>query len=70
MQLVPLVVVEPVVSGDLLDVQGFFYPELDRSAGPVQHAWRRELKNTGMHATRGTQGNLPLQSISGFSNIK
>ena len=24
-------------------------------------AWRRELKNTGMHATRGTQGNLPLQ---------
>ena len=33
-------------------------------------AWRHELKNTGMHATRGTQGNLPLQSISGISNIK
>ena len=159
---VPLVAVESVVGRGLLDVQGFLYPELDRSTGPVQHpsvfpihlmlliplmlcngrlpcvplvacipvffnsclqaplcfpnihlttlaglvttpasfslgrgsftlvrsrrvgpasvvrcmlgkhrgAWRHELKNTGMHATRGTQGSLPLQSISGISNIK
>ena len=39
-------------------------------SGKHRGAWRRELKNTGMHATRGTRGNLPLQSISGISNIK
>ena len=39
-------------------------------SGKHRGAWRRELENTGMHTTRGTQGNLPLQSISGISNIK
>ena len=39
-------------------------------SGKHRGAWRRELKNTGMHATRETQGTLPLQSISGISNIK
>ena len=38
--------------------------------GKDRGTWRRELKNTGMRAIRGTQGNLPLQSISGISNIK
>ena len=34
---VAIVAVEPVISRGLLDVQGFLYPELDRSTGPVQH---------------------------------
>ena len=33
----PLVAVGSVVGRGLLDVQGFLYPELDRSIGPVQH---------------------------------
>ena len=47
-QLVPLIAVESVVGRGLLDVQGFLYPELDRSIGPVQPGcWIATVKKLG-----------------------